>query len=213
MADVKLKPLSAGWLLVIVHCVGLIGFFIPQTRALMNRLVWVNILFTFIVLFCYHKKWTKEFVFSGLLVALIGYLLEVIGVKTGYIFGYYQYGPALGYAFWDTPLMMMVNWLTIIYITRQIAEMIAKDAFLVSIIAAVLMVAMDFFIEPFAIRHGLWQWNSGHVPMHNYVGWLVAGIIIQYLFIRAIKYPPNKLSLPVYLIQLGFFLILYFLNL
>ncbi len=212
MADLKLKPLNAGWLLVIVYGVGLAGFFFSETQPIMNQLVWVNILFTFVTLFCYHKKWTKEFVFAGLMVALIGFLLEVIGVKTGYIFGYYQYGPALGYSLWDTPIMMMVNWITVIYITRQIAEMIAKDAFLVSCIAAILMVVMDYFIEPFAIKHGLWQWNNGLVPLHNYVGWLVSGIVIQYLYIRAIKYPPNKLSLPVYLIQLAFFIVLYFLG-
>ncbi len=85
----------------------------------MQQLVWVNLLLTLILLMSFHKKWTKEFIFSALLVAFSGFLIEVLGVRTGYIFGYYQYGPSLGYALWDTPLMMMANWLIIIYITRQ----------------------------------------------------------------------------------------------
>ncbi len=212
MAEYKLKPLTAGWLLVIIHCVGVIGFYIPQIQPLMQKLIWVNILTTFIALFCYHKKWNKEFIFSAFLVGSIGYLIEVLGVKTGYLFGHYQYGPVLGFSFLDTPIIMFVNWLVVIYISRQIAEMVAKDAFLISCISALLMVLMDYFIEPFAIRHGMWTWNSGVVPIHNYIGWFVSGVLIQYLFQKAIKYPPNKLALPVYLIQLGFFILLYFLH-
>lgn len=212
MADIKIKPLTAGWILAALHLIGVAGFMIPQTRPFMQQLIWVNLLITMITLFCYHKKWTREFFFSALLIAFCGYLIEVLGVKTGYIFGYYQYGPALGYALYDTPLMMMVNWLTTIYITRQIAEMIAKDNFMVSVIAALLMVLLDYFIEPFAVNNHLWMWNSGKVPMHNYIGWFVCGLLMQYLFIKAIKYPPNKLALPVYLIQLGFFILMYFLK-
>ncbi len=208
----KVKPITIGWLLLIVYTVGVVGFCLPQTARLMQKLVWVNLLFTLVILLTYHKKWSKEFVFTSLLIAFTGFLIEVIGVKTGYIFGYYQYGYSLGFMLWDTPLMMMVNWLITAYITRQIAEMIAKDTFLVSVLAAILMVLLDFFLEPFAINHGLWQWNSGRVPLHNYVGWFVSGIIIQYLFIKAIKFPPNKLSLPIYLIQLAFFISLLFLK-
>ncbi len=205
----KVKPITAGWLLVIIYCVGIIGFCFNETQMLMRKLVWVNLLLTLFVLFCYHKKWSKEFVFASILIAFTGFLLEVVGVKTGYIFGRYQYGTTLGFTLWDTPLMMMVNWLTTVYITRQIAEMIAKDTFLISIIAAIFMVLLDFFLEPFAIKNGLWQWNIGRVPLHNYAGWFVAGLIIQYLYIKAIKFPPNKLALPIYIIQLGFFLVLF----
>ena len=108
--------------------------------------------------------------------------------------------------------MMMVTWVTTIYTTRQVAEMISKEPFLTSIIAALLMVFLDFFIEPFAIRHQLWAWNSIDVPMHNYIGWFVSGLIIQYCFIKSVKFSTNKLSLPVYLIQLGFFIALFLLK-
>ncbi len=212
MTDIKLKPLTSGWILVIIYVAGIIGLIVPQTRPLVQKLIGVTLFLTFFILFCYHKKWTKEFIFSAILVALIGFLIDVLGVKTGYIFGYYQYGPTLGYSFWDTPLLMMVYWLTIIYITRQIAEMIAGDAFVTSILAGLLIVLLDYFAEPFAIRYSLWKWNMGEASLHNYIGVFICGIIIQYIFRMAIKYPPNKLALPVYLIQLGFFMVLFFLN-
>lgn len=212
MADIKLKPLTSGWLLVVIYAIGIIGFVIPQTSALTQKLVSITIFLTLIILLCYHKKWTREFIFSALLVAFSGFLINVLGVRTGYLFGYFQYGPVLGFSFLDTPLMMTAWWLTLIYITRQIAEMIAKDLFLVSILAAALMVLLDYFLEPFATRHSLWKWNSGSASMHNYTGWFISGLLIHYLFQKAVKYPPNKLALPVYLIQLGFFMVLYFLR-
>ena len=209
---VKFSPLSAGWILVLVYAVGLAGFFFPQTNAIMNQLVWVNLLFTLIILLLFHKKWNQVFVASIFLIACIGFLLEVVGVKTGYIFGFYQYGPTLGYSYWDTPLMMMVTWVTTIYTTRQVAEMVSKEPFLTSSLAALMMVFLDFFIEPFAIRHQLWTWNSIEVPLHNYIGWFVSGLIIQYCFIKSVKFSVNKLSLPVYLIQLAFFIALFLLK-
>lgn len=208
----KVKPITAGWILVIVYIVGVVGFSLPQTRKLMPSLVWVNLLFTAVILLSYHKKWSREIVLALFLIGACGFLLEVIGVKTGRVFGYYQYGPTLGFALWDTPLMMFVNWLTTIYITRQVAEMVSKDIVMTSLLAAILMVLLDYFLEPFAIKYGLWIWNSGEVPLQNYIAWLVAGFFLQYLFIRGVKFSPNKLSLPVYLIQLAFFVTLFLIN-
>lgn len=197
---------------MIVYIVGVVGFSLPQTKKLMPSLVWVNLLFTAVILLSYHKKWSREIVLALFLIGACGFLLEVIGVKTGRVFGYYQYGPTLGFALWDTPLMMFVNWLTTIYITRQVAEMVSKDIVMTSLLAAILMVLLDYFLEPFAIKYGLWIWNSGEVPLQNYIAWLVAGFFLQYLFIRGVKFSPNKLSLPVYLIQLAFFVTLFLIN-
>lgn len=208
---VRIKPLTAGWILALFYAVGFAGFQFTQTSGLMRQLVWVTLLLTLLVLLGYHKKWTGEFVFSMLLIACAGFMLEVAGVKTGWIFGHYVYGPTLGIMVWDTPLMMGVNWFLTVYICRQISEQIVKDAFLVAVVAAGLMVLLDLFLEPFAIATGMWSWNAGKVPMHNYIGWFVSGTIIQYAYIRSVKLQYNKLSLPVYLVQLAFFAGLYFL--
>lgn len=206
---VKIKPLTAGWILAIVYLVGFFGFKFQETKGIMNQLIWVNLLFTLIVLLVYHKKWNGAFVFSSILIGVCGYFLEVVGVKTGYIFGNYQYGNALGFKYWDTPIMMFVNWLTTVYITRQIAEQVTKDPMLHSFIAALLMVLLDYFIEPFAIHTNMWTWQNGVIPFQNYIGWFVSGFIFQYVYLKSVKFPVNKLSLAIYLIQLSFFIALY----
>lgn len=205
----KIKAHTAGWLLFIVYAVGYTGFQFAETKGLMRDLIWVNLVLTLIVLLIYHKKWDKSFIITSLLLAIAGYGLEVFGVKTGLVFGEYKYGPTLGYKYWETPIMMCVTWITTLYITRQIAESLVKDPFLHCLIAALLMVLLDFFIEPFAISQYMWAWKNTVVPVHNYIGWFISGFILQYIFLKFTKFPQNKLSLVVYIIQLGFFLALF----
>ena len=209
---VKIKPVTAGWILAAVYIAGASALMIPHTSSFMKNFIWPAMLLTTIVLLCFHKKWSKEFVFSLMLTGFSGFLISVIGLKTGYVFGFFQYGFTLGYRFWDTPLMMIPYWMTTVYVCRQVAEMVARDTFLVSVLAAGCMTLLDYFLEPFAIKFGLWSWNQGTVPLHNYIGWFISGLIIQYVYCKSIKLPPNKLSLVIYLIQLGFFIALYLLG-
>ncbi len=204
--------MTAGWIIAAVYISGVIGLLFPQTASIVKLLIWPVLLFTCFVLLSFHKKWTREFVFSVFLISSCGFLIEVAGVKTGYIFGYFQYGSSLGFKLWEVPLIMMAYWFTTIYISRQVAEMIAKDIFLISVLAASLMVLLDYFLEPFAVKYGLWSWNGGAVPVHNYIGWFISGLLMQYLYCKSIKIPANKLSLVIYLVQLGFFIALFLLR-
>lgn len=209
---IKLKPLTAGWLVLIIYTVGFVGFNITETKSLMKSLIWVNLVITLVFLLLFHKKWNKEFIIASIVVGVCGYLLEVLGVKTGVIFGHYQYGANLGFKYWDTPLMMFVNWLLTVYLTRQIAEQVTKDPMLHCLTGAALMVVLDFFIEPFAVRNDMWSWQNGIIPIQNYIAWFIAGFVFHYLYLKSVKFTINKLSLSIYLIQLAFFIGLYLLN-
>jgi uncharacterized membrane protein len=209
---IKIKPVNAGWILAALYVAGIIAFSFPQTSSIARQLIWPILVLTCLVLLGFHKKWTREFTFSVFLIAFTGFLIDVLAVKTGFIFGYFQYGNTLGLKLWETPLSVMAYWVTVVYCSRQIAEMVAKDTFLVSILAGGLMLLLDYFIEPFAISYGLWSWNNGTTPIHNYIGLGVSGILIQYIYCKSVKIPANKLSLVVYLVQLGFFITLFLLR-
>jgi len=47
----------------------------------------------------------------SLLVFLIGFSVEGIGVATGVLSGSYSYGSAFGFKLFKTPIMIGVNWL------------------------------------------------------------------------------------------------------
>ena len=57
-------------------------------------------------------------------------LLEIIGVKTGLIFGEYIYGNTLGFKVAEVPLIIGFNWLFVILggigIGKKISEMVIK---------------------------------------------------------------------------------------
>lgn len=183
-----------------------------QSHALARRFFWVVLLLSFVALLGFHKKWSREFVIAMLLIGASGFLLEVLAVKTGYVYGYFLFGPTLGYSFWETPVLLAAIWAGNIYASRQIGTMIAKDTFVVSLVSAALVTLLVFFMEPFAVREGMWSWNGSAIPRHKYIGTFISTLVFQYIFSKSVKLPPNKLALPVYLIQLGFFVAMFLLK-
>jgi len=63
-----------------------------------------------------------DFYISLIAVSIIGFLIEVIGVKTGYIFGRYYYGQSLGYHLLSVPLLIGLNWGVLLYSTIQLSN-------------------------------------------------------------------------------------------
>ncbi|NJO02355.1 MAG: carotenoid biosynthesis protein, partial [Bacteroidia bacterium] len=97
------------------------------------------------------------------------------------------------------------NWLTLVCITGTIAHLSRRPLYQKIILGALLMVIMDFFIEPVAIRHDFWAWNHPYVPLQNYLGWFFTSVLLLYFFFRADFSKVNKIAIPLYIIQILFF--------
>jgi len=137
---------------------------------------------------------------------LIGYLTEVVGINTGLIFGDYEYGAALGVKLFDTPLMIGVNWFIVCFAVNDLLNRLKLHKIIHLLLAAAIITATDYIIEPDAIRHNMWNWFGEDVPLKNYITWYVVslGIGIFYLWIK----PNNsRLSLVIYTCMLIFFLV------
>jgi putative membrane protein len=78
-----------------------------------------------------------------------------------------------------------------------------------ALIGALFMVLLDVIIEPVAIAYDFWQWQDGVIPWGNYIGWLVVGFIILLIFYRLKFNKKNPMALPVFIVQLLFFLTLF----
>jgi hypothetical protein len=63
---VKLTPSHIAWFTLIIYAVGCFGFLFPATKPYMPQLIWVNLVFTLIMVMLGHKKWSKEFVLAAL---------------------------------------------------------------------------------------------------------------------------------------------------
>lgn len=157
---------------------------------------------------------------------IVGFVVEVIGTSTGYLFGHYSYGHVLGYQWKQVPVLIGINWFIIIYCcgismhmllmkaiekVATITKMPAKTLRTISLVtdSATLAVAFDWLMEPVAVQLGFWKWlGDGSIPMYNYICWFVISVLLL-LVLQATPFPKkNNFAVNLLLIQSMFFLLL-----
>ena len=135
-------------------------------------------------------------------------MLEIIGVKTGIIFGDYNYGDTLGFKFFDVPLIIGLNWVIIIWGGILFSKRITKAPLGISIATASLALLFDIFLEPVAISFGYWNWQNVDVPLHNYVAWFCIAFTFSFIYTKFNICTDSTIPIHLFFIQLVFFLLL-----
>ena len=197
-----------GFLIVAFHLVGMVGLSTESYFSVFKSLVPYNLLITFLLCSFYisFQKHYKPMV----LIAMIGFVIEVVGVKTGILFGEYYYGSVLGFKVLEVPLIIGLNWLVLSLATHSIMRVFLNNRFSIICTASLLMVLLDLLIEPVAIKLGFWTWDSTFVPLQNYIMWFFSAFVMQYILIKFNSSIHYKLGLYVILSQLIFFIYLIF---
>jgi putative membrane protein len=210
---------------ILFHSIGLIGLLFFD-RSFFLAATPFNLLLSFALLIWTQTE--KNIYFFLFLVAclIVGIVVEVIGVNTGFLFGDYAYGKVLGPGIKGVPLLIGVNWFLIVYCCgisihtllmkaiRRIAadsgkSPMALKALSVIIDGATLAVFFDWLMEPVAVKLGYWVWNGdGTIPMFNYICWFVISLMLLMVFHFAKFNKQNKFAVNLLLIQLMFFLLL-----
>ena len=208
MERTKHRPEIGIVILIIFHLVGLIGLVWDKTSGLFQRLVPLDLLLSAFLLFWYHEPKTRNWGLFALVVFLCGLGVEILGVNTGYPFGQYAYGLALGPKIWETPLLIGINWLVLTYSAGIISLKFPVNPIFKAMLGAMLMLFLDFLIEPAAIRLDFWSWEQTSIPPQNYVAWFIISFGLVRYFHSQSPFARNPLAWPFYLIQLIFFFIL-----
>ncbi|WP_129718131.1 carotenoid biosynthesis protein [Pedobacter sp. SYP-B3415] len=208
--DLKAKKIAVA-VIIIFHLVGLIGFIYEPLRPYFLQLVPFHLLLMFgVILFSYQGSFKRLMLFvSGVLVS--GFLVEVLGVYTGKIFGNYYYGDTLGVKVFTVPLLMGVNWVILIFSVAQLVKSIGvRNSIVASVLGALLLTGFDFFLEPVAMALDFWHWDWHTIPLQNYVAWFVVSLILL-KFCYATDLKQQKYVGPVmFVAQLLFFATLHF---
>ena len=156
------------------------------------------------------KLHNKELL-SIILIFCTGILVEFLGVNYGLLFGEYSYGKNLGPKLFEVPILIGMNWVILTVISGSISNYISKGSKILSILlGSTLMLFIDFFIEPVAPMLDFWEFKNSIVPLSNYSGWFMTGLITQLLYQYLFKEKELKFSLNLYLAILVFFLFLNF---
>ena len=183
----------------LVHISGLLGmvfydldFFAGYTS--------INLFLMSIILFANIKLNNKNQIFSLFLIFLIGMFSEFIGVNYGLIFGEYIYGNNLGFKLFGVPFLIGLNWVILTVICANIASILTKNNSIIQIIilGTLLMLFMDFVMEPIAPKLDLWKFKNLVVPTSNYIGWLIISIFTQTIYNIQFKEKEVKLSFNLY---------------
>ena len=171
----------------------------------------VNLLLMLIILFLNFKLESRYHILSILSIFLIGMVTESLGVNYGLIFGDYEYGNNLGSKLFGVPYLIGINWIILTAISGNIAAFLTKNRSIVLtiIIGALLMLAMDFVMEPIAPKLDMWRFKNLIVPSSNYLGWLFVGLFTQTLYNLHFRKKEIIVSTNLYL---AFFLFFSFLN-
>jgi putative membrane protein len=196
-------------LMVLFHLVGLYGFLNSEFETLFIALVPYHLLLMLGLLIFSTNDFSKEIKIFAIIIYVAGFFIEVIGVNTGLIFGDYTYGDALGAKVLSTPLLIGVNWLILVYCTGVLLEQFKlQSSLLFSLLGALILLGIDFLIEPIAIRFNYWSWSAGEIPVQNYIGWYVFSFLLFFVF-KALDFNKNnKAAIVLLFAQIGFFLAL-----
>ena len=205
-----MKPGTSGYacvFLIIFYSVGILGFSIPDTRELFRNLIPMNLLVSAALLFLFHRTWNLKSVMAFLTITVTGFITELIGVNTGLLFGSYSYGSNLGIKILNTPLLIGLNWLVLIYcIYLAFGEINKKWYF--PFLGSAAMVIYDFVMEPLAIQLGMWNWHDNVIPFKNYATWFIIALLLFYFLYFVKESFRNPVAKCLLLIQFLFFLIL-----
>jgi uncharacterized membrane protein len=152
----------------------------------------------------------------------ISLLFESTGVKTGMVYGTYQYSDRLGPMFLGlVPYAIPLTWFIMIYPSLVIATRIVPVqknrtvwVLMLAGTGALAMTAWDLVLDPVMIHFEFWEWEINGlyfgVPLQNYLGWLVTSFSIFSAFLILGRIPgldkegrsadPNRLAVIAYVI-------------
>ncbi|HSI77937.1 MAG TPA: carotenoid biosynthesis protein, partial [Lunatimonas sp.] len=156
----------------------------------------------------FHRGWNLSFLGFSALAFITGMVSEIIGVQTGLIFGDYYYGTVLGTKIWGVPLIIGLNWFLLVYLTGEWLHGKIQNHWIAASSGALLMVGIDFVIEPVAVSLGFWTWTSEAIPLENYLGWFFIAFVLQVAYRHFIFKKENRLSAFLLLNLILFFAIL-----
>ena len=205
------KETIAILVLAILYAVGLFGTTIFKLDLL--KLSPINLIVSAAVLFYFHQPKNTLFWIWVIGVFQAGYILELLGVTTGRIFGQYLYGNNLGIKVAEVPVIIGLNWVMLCYVSMHVAQLFfdkiikRKETHLIVkvSVSALLMLCVDILIEHIAPQLDFWYWKNNVIPIQNYTAWYIFASAFMYIY-QQLQLPlTNKIAPWLYVFQVMFF--------
>lgn len=195
------------YFLILVYVSGGIGFLIkPEFFAPFTPLTLLLTCFVFLI---NQSPFNLNYLLVFLSIAIIGFLIEVLGVKTGIVFGDYSYGEALGYKLLEVPLTISINWALLISSSLVMSAKFFEKKWQRVFAAAAFVTVLDVLIERIAPELDFWYFTSGDAGIQNYVAWFVISSLIGFTFYKTLLKGHKNTALIIFILQFFFFGLLF----
>lgn len=214
------KPLYLSvFIASLFHISGLIGMMSEARTWFISMTPFTLLLMTSLIIWN-EKIINRQKINYLILCFSIGFLSEWIGTNTGYLFGDYTYGTAMGFKIGGVPVLIGILWFVTVYSVGQTVLFLYNyfntdkpravfANFILINIAAALTTLFDYTLEPAAISLGYWEWHpDGYVPFYNYVCWyLISGFLLTPLFMnKSLQHDVNYFAVFLIVLQTLFFI-------
>ena len=164
-------------------------FTLPMLRDIGFTLIFV----LFAVTHCLAVEGLRRTALFFATSAIVSYLMEETGVRTGLIYGAYHYSDMLGVKLGHVPIIIPLAWFMMIYPSFMVAKAVLsgintgslRGSTALAITAAWVMTAWDVVMDPGMAANGNWIWERGGayfgVPRRNYLGWLLTTFLAYWI--------------------------------
>jgi bisanhydrobacterioruberin hydratase len=192
---------------IIFYFVGVMGIHLINSRQFFIGLIPYVLLMSFSVILLFHEnEVNKNTILVFISIYCLSFIVEVIGVKTRLIFGNYHYGNGLGIKLLNTPLMIGINWVMLVYCASSLIERFKIHPVFKVISSGFIMLIYDVIVEHIAPRIDMWYWENNSVPIQNYIAWFLIAVGFQTL-IRTLGIKiQNQIAGTIFICQALFFL-------
>jgi putative membrane protein len=121
-----------------------------------------------------------------------GLATEAIGVSSGFPFGDYSYGDALGPLLAGVPWVIPLAWTWMAWPAWLAAGTLVSWLVGRVLVAGVGLASWDLFLDPQMVAERYWLWSGSFgglpgvpdVPVRNYLGWLLVALVMMALLSR-----------------------------
>jgi len=153
----------------------------------------------------------------SLFVIISSIFIENLGVKTGLVFGEYQYGENLPPYMGPVPFAIGFAWLAMLFSSMSIVQKLVPESWykydIVFILGtALFMTLFDFLLEPAATKLQYWTWKNDTIPLKNYVAWFIISYIFAWIGVqfKILTKHISKYGMHAYIAQFIYFILIYF---
>ena len=194
-----------------------VGLFLMLSGDTWKQYLWTTNIFLALqavitLIFLLSAGETKSVSITSVIILVLAFIIEYIGVTSGFPFGRYHYTNTLSPAIFGVPLAITLSWFSVSVNSFLIAKFSlfeSKNVYIV-LLSAFIILGVDLLLEPFASSvNGYWVWEGSKIPLQNYISWFIAGLLFSYLLNRLVIWNRtvfeniNFITIPAILISLN----------